>query len=244
MSDAMQALLIRGAAAMGLSLSGAEVNALSRYGEELIRWNATVNLTGLTDESAIAEKHFLDSLACWRGGWIENGARLIDVGSGGGFPGLVLKITSARLPAGVGVTLLESSARKVAFLEHICKVLAPSGANVVHGRAEELGREVGYREGFDVAVARAVAGLSTISEYCLPFLRQGGWFLAMKGPMAEDEVNRAGRAIETLGGRVAGITWYTLPFCGQRRAIVAVRKISECPIRYPRRAGIPAKRPL
>lgn len=244
MAEAMQELLAKGAAAMGLSLSDSEIETLLRYAAELMRWNESINLTGLTDETAILEKHFLDSLACWLGGWIRDGARLVDVGSGAGFPGLVVKITSRRLAAEAEVTLLESSSRKVGFLEHIVQELSLGGTSVIHGRAEDLGREVGKREGFDVAVVRAVAGMSTVSEYCLPLVRPGGWFLAMKGQMAEDELEGARRAIETLGGQVDGVTWYTLPFCGQRRAIIAVRKLAETPAKYPRRAGMPAKRPL
>lgn len=217
---------------------------LLRYSKELVSWNATVNLTGLTDEAAIVEKHFLDSLACWLGGWIVNGARLIDVGSGAGFPGLVVKITSSRVASGVGVALLESTSRKIGFLEHVIKVLSLSDTVVIHGRAEDVGRVAVYRESFDVAVARAVAGLSTISEYCLPLLRRGGWFLAMKGSGAEEELEGAENAIHALGGRISSVTWYTLPYCGQRRAIIAIEKVNESPMKYPRRAGIPAKRPL
>lgn len=239
-----RAILTEGAAAMDVPLSDSEVDALLLYKTELLRWNETVNLTGLEDESAVIEKHFIDSLSCWRGGWIKAGDSVVDVGTGAGFPGLVVKITSGRVSPEVEVTLVESSARKVRFLEHVCSFLALSGTAVLNGRAEDLGRREGFRECFDVALSRAVAGLATVSEYCLPLVRVGGWFLAMKGSRAEEETLQAEQAVTALGGRVAGLEWYTLPFCKQRRAIVAVKKVLETPTRYPRRAGIPAKRPL
>lgn len=240
----VRALLVEGAAAMEIPLSDPEIDALLLYKAELMRWNSTVNLTGLEDESAIIEKHFLDSLACWLGGWIEGGDRVIDIGTGAGFPGLVVKITSSRLSPEVEVSLVESSSRKVRFLEHLCGLLSLSRTVTVNGRVEDLGRREGYRECFDVAVSRAVAGLPTVSEYCLPLVRRGGWFLAMKGARAEDEARQGESAIKALGGQIAGLSWYTLPYCRQRRAIVAVRKVLDTPARFPRRTGIPAKRPL
>lgn len=225
-------------------MSDEEARALVRFKAELARWNERMDLTGLEEEADVLEKHFLDSLGCWLGGWVVGGARVIDVGSGAGFPGLVLAITGRRVPGGFELSLLESSERKVAFLRHVCGVLGLSWVRVIQGRAEAVGRDAMYRERFEVAVARAVAPLAVVAEYCLPLVRAGGWFLAMKGARAEEEVGHARRAIEVLGGEVAALTWYRLPFCGRRRAVVAVRKVGPAPAKYPRRPGMPAKRPL
>lgn len=235
--------LREGGAALGVALGEDEARALAVYLEELLQWNRRFNLTGLRDPGEMVERLFVDSLACWLGGWIGAGARVVDVGSGAGFPGLVVAVTGRR--RGVAeVTLVEASAKKVGFLKDVIARLGLSGVRALAARAEALGREEGFRESFDVGLVRAVGSLAVVAEYVLPLVRVGGWLLAMKGPGAGEEVRGADAAVRALGGRVAEIRWYRLPWCGQRRAIVAVGKVGATDVRFPRRVGVARRRPL
>lgn len=226
------------AAAWGIPLSPPQLEQFTTYAAELRRWNERVNLTTITGARAIITRHFLDSLRCALS-WGDAPRSLIDIGTGAGFPGLPLKI----LRPALHVTLVESIARKAAFLEHITEALGLDGVAVVVGRAEAAGQAAEYRERYDVAVARAVADLRVLAEYCLPLVRVGGRFLAPKGAQIDDEVAAAQPAIRQLGGRVLAVEPVAVPGVEQR-SLVVVAKATPTPERYPRAPGIPAKRPL
>lgn len=234
-------LLETAAGEHGLELTNEQLVSFRVFGEELLDWNQRLNLTALTSGEEVAIKHFLDSLLCLRAMQALPGSSLVDVGSGGGFPGVPLAIVHPE----VRVTLLEAAKKKAEFLEHAVKTLGLS-AVVLWKRAEDAGRDISLRESFDYVVARAVAPLAVLAEYCLPLCRPGGRFVAMKGPegRAEAEAAAAGRAIDLLGGDVSGVDEYELPFGMGRRSLVIVRKTGTTPVTYPRRPGIPSKRPL
>lgn len=218
----------------GFSCPAQVPGKLALYYELLVDWNSKTNLTALTEPDDYINKHILDSLYPAR--HLQTGA-LVDVGTGAGFPGLPLKLL---LPQ-IQLTLVEASAKKVAFLEHCLKSLDVE-AKVYHGRAEELGR-MSHRESFNFAITRAVATLSVICEYCLPLLTLGGTLLALKGPGGEEEVKSAAGALKLLGGTVGDIFRYQLPN-GDQRSLILIEKVQLTPNKYPRRSGMPAKKPL
>lgn len=214
-------------AELDIAVDGYAPQRLDIYAQRLVRWNEKMNLTGITDPDGILEKHFIDSLELLRFVEIPGGARLIDVGTGAGFPGVPLLIARPDLD----LTLADSLHKRLVFLEDVlssCGLLAER----VHERAEILGKDPDYREQYDFAVARAVAPLPILCEYCLPFVKVGGAFLALKG--AEDEVGSAKHAIATLGGELEQNVSYKLPG-GDNRHLVVVRKISQTPTKYPRK---------
>lgn len=231
-------LLATTAAGWGVALTPAQLDQFAAYAAELRRWNERVNLTAITDERGIVSRHFLDSLRCALS-WGEAPASLIDIGAGAGFPGLPLKL----LRPEIRLTLVESVAKKAAFLRHIAELLGLAGVEVVVGRAETIGRDPAHRERYDVSVARAVAELRVLAEYCLPLCRVGGRFLAPKGARIEEEVQAAQPAIERLGGRLVDVERVDIPGL-ELRALVVVEKIGATPPQYPRAPGVPAKRPL
>jgi 16S rRNA (guanine527-N7)-methyltransferase len=233
--------LVAGARAWGLELSAEQVQAFELYYRELVAWNERVNLTAITDYEEVQVKHFLDSLSCFQAlTGLPAGWGCIDIGAGAGFPGLPLRIAFPLMR----LTVLESTGKKAAFLEHIVAELGLSGVDVVRGRAEEAGREPGLRESFDAALARAVAELPVLVEYALPLVRVGGVFVAQKGSVVENEVEAARAAIALLGGELAEIQTVEVPGLDAPRRLVVVAKASPTPDKYPRRPGIPAKRPL
>lgn len=236
-------LLQRGAADLGLTLTGEHEARYRALAEELTRWNRRANLTAITDVGEIEVKHVLDSLtvvAVVRGRVPRTGGSLIDVGSGAGFPGLPLAIA---LPE-VEVTLLEATGKKVRFLEHVIQVLGLPNARILHARAEEAARDLAHRERYDVAVARAVATASTLVELLVPLLRVGGWAILMKTAAATEEVAKAGSALERLEAVVEALIPTTLPGLLDERVLVVLRKEAPTPEIYPRRPGIPQRRPL
>jgi 16S rRNA (guanine527-N7)-methyltransferase len=234
-------LLAAGAEEWGVTLSPEQVQAFAVYQRELILWNERINLTTVKDPEEVQVKHFLDSLSCLRiVDTFSPDARCIDIGTGAGFPGLPLKIVRPSMR----LTLLESVGKKARFLEHMVKTLGLRDVDVVHGRAEELGRHAEYREMFDVALARAVAQMAVLVEYALPLLRIGGIFVAQKGAEVGEEVEAAQPAMRLLGGRLQELRAVSLPGIGGPRHLVVVEKVDSTPERYPRRAGIPTKRPL
>lgn len=235
---AFRAALLGGAGALGLALDEERVAAFERHYVELLAGNRVANLTAIVEPREAAEKHYLDSALCARQVG-ESACTLIDVGSGAGFPGIVC----ALLRPGLAVTLLDSQRKRVDFLRRAVGALELAGVTVVHARAEDAGREAAYRERFDCAVARAVAPLNVLVELALPFVRVGGRFVAMKGPEGEAEAAAAQRAIELLGGRIREVVAGALPR-GDRRLLVVVEKVSATPRGFPRRAGMPEKRPL
>ena len=232
--------LIAGAKRLGLSLTSEQVGKFEVYYQELIRWNRRVNLTAIVDYEEVQVKHFLDSLTialALRD--MPPSFRLLDVGSGAGIPGVPLKI----LFSNISLTLLDSVHKKTDFLDHLVARLGLEGVEVLTGRAEDLGREEGYREQFDLVVSRGVAQLPTLVELALPFCTPGGTFIAQKKGEIEGEIAQATRAIDILGGRLREVRKVELEEVGER-ALVIIDKLSATPHRYPRRAGVPSKRPL
>jgi len=235
-------LLEEGARLWGLGLSPKALAAFQIYYEELIAWNERANLTAITDYREVQIKHFLDSLSCLlvlRRLPIERW-RSLDVGAGAGFPGLPLKIARPQME----FTLLEAKKRRVQFLQYLLGRLRLSGIEVVRGRAEELGQKPGHREGYDLVLARAVATLPVLLEYALPLCRMGGMVIAQKGPDIKEELEASQLALKILGGRLREVRDLELPHSMGQRNLVVVEKVAPTPEKYPRRPGVPAKRPL
>lgn len=234
--------LIAGARELGITLSRYHMLAFEACYRELVEWNRRFNLTAITDWEGVLVRHFLDSLSCLKALPREElrRARVVDVGTGAGFPGLPLKIVCPEMR----LTLLEATGKKVTFLKHIVSVLGLKGVEVIHGRAEQLGRDPTRREQYDWALARAVADMPTLAEYLLPLVRVGGTALAQKGEDAAAEVHGAENAIATLGGRVRQLLPVELRGLAETRYLVVVDKVAATPEKYPRRPGIPKKSPL
>lgn len=236
-------LLIAGAKELHITLQPEQLQAFRIYAEELLEWNARFNLTAITDAEGVQVRHFLDSLSCLAVLESEEpliGKTLIDVGTGAGFPGLPLKI----LRPGLRLTLLEATEKKTQFLSHLVKRLNLKWVTVVHGRAEELGQDPAYRERYDWVVARAVAEMPILAEYLLPLARLGGRVLAQKGEGAPAEVQAGEPAITVLGGRLQRLASVELRGLAETRYLVLLEKVAATPLQYPRRPGMPAKRPL
>jgi 16S rRNA (guanine527-N7)-methyltransferase len=225
---------------LGIQISSAQQRAFGIYERELLEWNTRFNLTAIDNPKQVRGKHFLDSLTCllaMRGTPID---QIIDVGSGAGFPGIPLKIICPSMK----LTLVESIGKKASFCRHIVDTLELSNVEIDQVRAESIGVDQNHRQGYDWALARAVADLPILVEYLLPLVRLGGYALAMKGEGAPAEAHRAEPAIKLLGGQLQKIIPVTLPGIEHQRFLVVIAKIAATPDRYPRRIGIPAKRPL
>ncbi|MGD1993483.1 MAG: 16S rRNA (guanine(527)-N(7))-methyltransferase RsmG [Anaerolineae bacterium] len=236
-------LLTRGAQELKIPLSEHHVEQFRLYYDELVTWNERFNLTAITDYEGAQIRHFLDSLSCLKAlPWadLQAGARVIDVGTGAGFPGLPLKVVCP----GIELTLLEATRKKGDFLKHLIERLGLQKVIVIHARAEELGNDPGHREQYDWALARAVAEMPTLAEYLLPLVRVGGSALAQKGEGAPAEVHGAAEAIRILGGRVRKLVPIHLHGLAETRYLVLVDKAVATPAKYPRRPGMPGKRPL
>ena len=229
--------LKKGFSDLNISVSDTQLKQLETYAALLAEWNEKINLTAITEPTEVAEKHFLDSAMCLKTGV---SGKVIDVGTGAGFPGLVLKI----LKPEIELCLLDSLQKRIGFLQAVCEALSLDGVTFVHARAEDGGQDKLYRESFDFAVARAVANLSTLSEYCLPFVKTGGCFVAMKGPKASEEVILAKNAIKKLGGEVLEVLEEKIPDTEYEHVLVSIKKVRPTPTQYPRKAGKPAKQPL
>jgi 16S rRNA (guanine527-N7)-methyltransferase len=224
----------------GIHLTGSQVVSLMTYERELLEWNGKFNLTAIRDEEGIRTKHFLDSFSCVLA-WKENPPRsLVDVGTGAGFPGLVLKI----LYPSMRLTLVESVGKKANFCRHMVDTLNMEAVEVITARAEEVGRMPGHREAYDWAVARAVANLPVLAEYLLPLVKVGGVMLAQKGASAPAEAQKAEKALKVLGGRLRVLIPVTLPGIVEERYLVVADKVAGTPKSYPRKPGEPGKKPL
>lgn len=232
--------LLQGARELGLSFSQDQHSEFARLVEHLVDWNSRMNLTAVRDPTGIAVKHILDSLTCLAAVSFPDRARVLDVGTGAGFPGLVLKIARPDLD----VTLLDSTQKKLSFIDHALLALGLTHAQSLFGRAEELGYGEPHREAYDIVVARAVAPMRILSELCLPFVCVGGTFLAMKGPSVAAEIHASSSTVTRLGGRFATPVHFDLPFGGGERAIIPIHKSHLTPTGYPRHYRDIRRQPL
>lgn len=212
------------------------------YFKMLIEVNEHVNLTRITEEDEVYLKHFYDSITplFTFGAVFKDGATLCDVGAGAGFPSIPLKI----LKPGLKVTIVDSLQKRLNFLKDLISELGLTDVELVHGRAEDVGQNKLYRERFDIVTARAVARMSVLSEYCLPLVKKGGYFVALKGPKAEDELDGGKKALEVLGGKLIKDEELTLPASEEERTLVLVQKVKSTPKKYPRQAGTPRRKPI
>ncbi len=231
-------ILKEGSQEYGIELSDVQADKFINYAELLKDWNTRINLTAIEEDKDIIIKHFIDSLTI--APYLKKGGlSIIDVGTGAGFPGIPLKIVIDNLK----VTLLDSLDKRIKFLNEVINTTQLKDINAVHGRAEDFGANSEYREKFDISTARAVAALPVLLEYCLPFVKIGGTFIAMKGNNIE-ELKDSKKALSILGGEIEEVKEISLPFGEMRRNIITVRKLRQTPTKYPRKAGKPSKEPL
>lgn len=223
----------------GIECSDQQAQSLVRYYEMLIEKNKVMNLTAITDFEEVAVKHFADSLALKKVKVLST-EKVLDLGTGAGFPGIPLKI----MYPDIEITLLDSLNKRLIFLDEVIGQLQLKGIRTVHGRAEELARKKEYREQYDVVVSRAVANLSTLVEYCLPYTKVGGCFISYKGAKARDEVKAAEKAITLLGGRDSETKEFVLENTDFERALIKIEKVKATPDKYPRAGGKPSSSPL
>ncbi len=225
---------------MGVNLSEIQVDLFSRYCDLLLEWNKVMNLTAIVDPKEIAIKHMIDSISCYDKKVFFPSSRVVDVGTGAGFPGIPLKIYSPE----ISVTLIDSLQKRLKFLQVVIDQLQLTDVVTLHDRVEDVGRDKKYREKYDVATSRAVAKLSVLCEYCLPLVKVGGYFVALKGSQVDKEVMDAMDAIKTLGGSIKTIRQVSMPKFADQHAVIYIKKIRHTPEEYPRRAGVPEKKPL
>lgn len=246
MTDKFKIKLEEGCAGLGITLTEEQQEKLFRYYEMVIEKNKVMNLTSVTEENEFVQKHLIDSLAIVRSGeaiceiLTAGDIDVIDVGTGAGLPGIVLKIC---YPS-IRLTLFDSLQKRLRFLEEVIKELDLSDTVTLHGRAEDIGRDPDYRERFDIATSRAVANLSTLSEYCLPLVKPYGIFLPYKSGDIDEELKEASKAIRLMGGELCAAEKYMLPGTEIARSILVIEKIKHTPKQYPRKAGTPSKNPV
>lgn len=223
---------------ISIELDDKKVEQFYMYMELLLEWNEKINLTAITKPEEVILKHFIDSLTIINK--IKPNTKIVDVGTGAGFPGIPIKIVKED----VEIVLVDSLNKRIHFLDEVIQKLGLTKIETIHSRAEELGRNKKIRETFDYATSRAVANLSTLSEYLMPFVKVGGNVIAMKGSEIEEELQKAQKAISILGGEVIAIEKFILPKSDIKRHIVTIKKRNMTPMKYPRKAGTPAKEPI
>lgn len=233
-------VLRQGCENLGITLDEAQEKQFTDFYEYLVEKNKVMNLTGITEFEEVLVKHFLDSLACVKAVSLHEIKKMIDIGTGAGFPGIPLKIAFPHINA----CLLDSLKKRVVFLEETFELLKLEDIKAIHGRAEEFAKNKAYREQYDLCVSRAVSNLATLSEYCLPYVKIGGLFISYKSGKVQEEAEQAEKAIKILGGKLKDIIYFQLPDSEIDRSLVIIEKIKMTPARYPRKAGTPLKEPL
>lgn len=224
----------------GIELSDEAIEKLDKYYSMISEWNYKIDITNILEEEEVYIKHFLDSLFITKSNVIREKDKIIDIGTGGGFPGIPLKLFYPR----ARFTLLDSLNKRIKFLDNVVEKLELNKVEPIHARAEELARQEKYREKYNVAVSRAVAELRVLLEYCLPFVRKGGYFVAMKGPNFKEELKLSKNALKILGGEIKEIIEFELPKDKGSRALIVIKKVSNTPEKYPRGQGKPRTKPL
>lgn len=225
---------------LDIALTNRQQEQFVKFYELLVEWNKVMNLTGITEYEEVNEKHFVDSLSLVQAIDVNKVETVIDVGTGAGFPGIPLKIAFPHLK----IVLLDSLNKRINFLNTVISELGLTEIITIHGRAEDYAKQADYREKFDLCVSRAVANLSTLSEYCLPYVKTGGMFIPYKSGEIDDEVQQAKKAIHILGGKLDELIKFQLPGTEINRSFVKIHKTQNTAKRYPRKAGMPAKEPL
>ena len=233
-------VLEQGCEELGITLNEVQKQQFITFYEYLVEKNKVMNLTGITEFQEVLVKHFLDSLACVKAVDMSRIKRIMDIGTGAGFPGVPLKIAFPHLEA----CLLDSLKKRVNFLEETFQMLKLENITAIHGRAEEYAKNKQYRETYDLCVSRAVSNLATLSEYCLPYVKTGGYFISYKSGTVQEEVEQAQKAVKILGGKIQDVVYFQLPDSEIQRSLVVIEKIKATPGRYPRKAGTPLKEPL
>ncbi len=224
----------------GINLSENQIEQFLTYYEMLVEWNEFMNLTAITEYDEVMKKHFIDSVSLIKAYDVSKKVSVIDIGTGAGFPGLALKIAYPNLK----VTLLDSLNKRIKFLDEVIMKLGLTDIDTIHGRAEDFAKPEKLREKYDLCVSRAVANMSTLSEFCLPFVKVGGKFISYKSEKIIEEMETAGKAISILGGKVESQVEFTLPDSDIYRNLFIIKKVKNTPGKYPRKAGLPAKEPL
>ena len=223
-----------------IELSDHLLEQFQKYYELLVEWNKVMNLTGITEFEEVLTKHFLDSLACVKAIDMTKVKTIMDIGTGAGFPGVPLKIAFPHLEA----CLLDSLKKRVNFLEESFELLGLEGIKAIHGRAEEYAKNKEYREKYDLCVSRAVSNLATLSEYCLPYVKEDGYFLPYKSGDIKEEAANSKKAVKILGGSIEDIISFAIPDTDMARTILKIHKTKATPKRFPRKAGLPTKEPI
>ena len=243
MTDSIKQDFLKNAEELGISIDERILSSLDLYYKNLIEWNAVMNLTAITEEKDVYEKHFLDSLTITKivsRETLNQGCTLLDMGTGAGFPGLPIAIVFPN----VKVILMDSLNKRIKFLEDTVQKLGLTNVTCIHARAEELAKNKNYREKQDICCSRAVANLATLSEYCLPFVKKGGYFVSYKTEQVQSEIEQSRKAIKVLGGDHVETVFFTLPGTDYQRSLVKIEKVIATPSRYPRKAGTPGKEPI
>ena len=226
--------------ALGVTISDEQIRQFLKYFELLVEWNEVMNLTAITGYDEVMKKHFVDSISLCKAYDVSQKKTVIDVGTGAGFPGLALKIAFPNLQ----VTLLDSLNKRINFLNEVISVLGLTGVETIHGRAEDYAKPGKCREKYDLCVSRAVSGLATLSEYCLPYVKVGGLFVSYKSGSVKEEAEAAEKAVKILGGKIRDIQYFDLPGSEISRSLVIIEKVKNTPGKYPRKAGTPLREPL
>lgn len=235
----MDKILMDSFGELGVDIDSLQVSKFMKYKDMLLLWNEKMNLTAITDEREVILKHFADSVSLVPFIDFEN-KKVIDVGSGAGFPGIPIKIVKPS----ISLTLLDSLNKRINFLFNVVSEIELSDVECIHLRAEDGGRMEGLRENFDICVSRAVANLAVLSEYCLPFVKNGGYFVSLKGPDAGEEILNAEKAVEILGGVIEEVKTVDIPFTDITHTLIMIKKVRQTPFKYPRKSGKISKNPI